>query len=74
MNDLQTQDDLSRTLKVTSLQYLKEALAKEAYEECAQILAAAKDVGLPTEEVKGLIQEHILYLKERDRKRINRVR
>ena len=63
------QDGLNQTLKVTSLAYLKEALSHEAYEQCAEILKAAKDVGVVQEEIQKAIQEHILFLKERDRKR-----
>ena len=62
------QDGLKETLRLTSLLYLKEALRKEAYEQCAQILGEAKEIGVDPEEVRKLVQEHLAFLKERERK------
>ena len=62
------QDGLDHLLKITSLTYLKEALRDEAYEQCAQIINAAKEFAVDPDEVKKLIQEHIAALNVRDRK------
>jgi hypothetical protein len=61
-------DGSNRTLQATSLMYFKEALAREAYEQCAEILKEAQDAGVSREEIQKLISEHIVYLKVRDRK------
>ncbi|OGX06290.1 MAG: hypothetical protein A2Z88_00580 [Omnitrophica WOR_2 bacterium GWA2_47_8] len=49
----------SDTLKVTALLYFKEALAQERYEECAELIQAAKNFGVEQDEVKGIINEHV---------------
>ena len=63
------QNGLSDVLKVTSLFYLKEALREEAYEQCAEILAAAKENGVARDEIQKVLEEHIVALKARDRKK-----
>ena len=46
---------LVHPLKVTSLQYLKEALANEAYEQCAEVLVVAKELGVEQSDIQKLI-------------------
>ena len=41
-----------QALRVTALSYLKEALVKERYEECAQLIAVAKQYGVTVRDVK----------------------
>jgi DNA-binding transcriptional regulator YhcF (GntR family) len=61
-------DGSSRALQATSLLYFKEALSKEAYEQCAEILKQARQAGVSKDEIQKLITEHMVYLKVRDRK------
>ena len=51
-------------LKVTALLYLKEALYKEKYEECAELIDAAKGYGVEQEEIQKIISRHVLRLKK----------
>lgn len=44
-------------LKVTALIYFKEALLKEKYEECAELVGIAKGFGARTREIRGVITE-----------------
>ena len=46
-------------LKATALLYLKEALVKEEYEDCQELIQNAKDFGAETKEISGLLTEHI---------------
>ncbi len=68
-----TQDGQLHPLKVTSLLYLKEALRREEYEQCGSILEAAKEF-VDQKDVQTLIQEHIAFLKARDRKIVRNFR
>lgn len=44
-------------LKLTALLYLKEALLKERYEHCPEIIAAAKEFGAEAYEVQDLLED-----------------
>ncbi len=44
-------------LKMTALLYLKEALQKEQYEECAAIVATAKEYGAQDWEIRLLLED-----------------
>ena len=46
-------------LKATALLYLKEALVKEEYEDCQELIQNAKDFGAEVKEISGLLAEHI---------------
>lgn len=51
-------------LKVTALLYLKEALYKEKYEECPELIEVAKRYGVEQEEIQKVISRHVLRLKK----------
>ena len=40
---------------VTALLYLKEAVRRERYEDCAAYVAAARDFGAPAVEIQGVL-------------------
>lgn len=44
-------------LKITALLYLKEALLKEQYEECAAIIATAKEFGALDWQIRLLLED-----------------
>ena len=44
-------------LKVTALWYLKEALIREQYEKCAEIVAIAKEFGAANFEIQDLLED-----------------
>ena len=44
-------------VKQTALLYLKEALLKEQYEGCAEIIAAAKEFGASANEIRYLLED-----------------
>ncbi len=46
-------------LKVTALLYLKEALRKEQYEDCPELIQTAKSFGARQSEVRKVIVEYI---------------
>ena len=46
-------------LKVTSLIYLKDALINEKYEDCTELIAAAKGFGAKQSEIAGVLEEHV---------------
>ncbi len=58
----------NETLKLTSLIYFEEALSKEAYEQCTELLKVIKELGVAPEEIQRLIKEHLDVLKARGRK------
>ena len=43
--------------KLTALLYLKEALLKERYEECAQTIAVAREFGAADFEIQDLLED-----------------
>jgi hypothetical protein len=45
-------------LKTTSLLYIKEALCRERYEDCAELIRFAKEFGADQGEISGVIAEH----------------
>jgi hypothetical protein len=44
-------------LRLTALLYLKEALVRERYEECAEIVALAKEFGAAAYEIDDLLED-----------------
>ena len=44
-------------VKLTALIYLKEALRKEQYELCPEIIATAKEFGAGDDEIRRLIED-----------------
>jgi hypothetical protein len=44
-------------VRFTALLYLKEALLKERYEECRDIIAVAYEFGATENEVEGLLED-----------------
>lgn len=44
-------------VKLTALLYLKEALLKQRYEQCAQFIAVAKEFGAQEREVEELLED-----------------
>lgn len=44
-------------LKLTALLYLKEALRKEQYEKCAEIVALAQEFGAAPFEIQDLLED-----------------
>jgi hypothetical protein len=50
-------------LRVTALSYLKEALVKERYEECADLIAAAKRFGATGRDIRVTIARGVRTLK-----------
>ena len=44
-------------VKLTALLYLKEALIKERYEECAEIIAIALEFGAAVFEIQNLLED-----------------
>ena len=44
-------------LKITALWYLKEALIRERYEQCADIVATAKEFGAADFEIQDLLED-----------------
>ena len=68
-----------QALQVTALIYLKEALVNERYEECAELVRAAKRFGATQGEIKQTIVEGARGLKvgrkvEAPRERVGRKR
>ena len=51
------------TLKVTALLYFKEALAKEQYEDCAELIQTAKRFGAGEAEISTAIVEYLRPLR-----------
>lgn len=49
----------NRALKLTSLLYLKEALIKQEYEQCAHIIKQAKKFGANQAEIKKIISSYL---------------
>ncbi len=60
-------------VKVTSLIYLKEALADEAYEECDELINSALEFGATPEEITEVIDEHVKLLQKRYRNQASMV-
>lgn len=53
-DNIQNEDQL---LRVTALAYLEDALANERYEECAELIRAAKEYGATIGEVRTIVAE-----------------
>lgn len=56
-NDVKEWLQSDEVLKLTSLIYLKEALVAQRYEDCAGLIAEAKDLGAKQSEISALIAE-----------------
>lgn len=52
-----------KALKTTSLLYFKEALIKEQYEDCAELIHTAKRLGAEQDEISEVIAEYLRTLK-----------
>lgn len=65
------QTNLDHVFKVTALSYLKEALVKERYEACSELLELARGFGAEPVEIKELIMAVVQAL---ELKRIRNVR
>jgi hypothetical protein len=50
-------------LKATSLIYLRDALVKEQYEQCPELVKIAKDFGASLTEVRTVIAEYVSDVK-----------
>ncbi len=48
---------IKHPVKLTALLYLKEALLKERYESCSEIVALAKEFGATSSEIQGLLED-----------------
>ena len=44
-------------VKLTALWYLKDALVREQYEKCAEIVAVAKEFGAQSFEIQDLLED-----------------
>ncbi|MCG3175705.1 MAG: hypothetical protein MOGMAGMI_00638 [Candidatus Omnitrophica bacterium] len=44
-------------VRVTALWYLKDALLKERYETCSEILSVAREFGATEGEIQGLLED-----------------
>jgi len=60
------------TLKTTALLYLKEALEAERYEDCAELIASAKELGAQRSEIKQVINAYVRVLKTGRQNEANR--
>ena len=48
---------MKHPVKLTALLYLKEALIREQYEKCTEIIAVAKEFGAKTFEIQDLLED-----------------
>lgn len=55
-------DDTVDTLKLTSLLYLQEALEGERYEDCAELIQSAQDLGVQRSEISEVIGAYVRTL------------
>ena len=53
----------NRSLKITALLYLKQALNQEKYEDCADLVKQAKEFGAHKDEVRRIIGRYVNDLK-----------
>jgi hypothetical protein len=73
MSKLNIQNKLIRSagstdaLKESALVYLNEALSREEYEQCGQIIEGAKELGVTQDEIQKVLNQHIANLIIRDR-------
>jgi hypothetical protein len=44
-------------VKLTALLYLKDALQKERYEDCAELIRTAREFGAVEEEIEALLED-----------------
>ena len=51
-------------VKITALEYFKEALIKEAYEACPELIKTAKEAGAEPREIQILIAEHLDWIQK----------
>lgn len=50
-------NDKSHPVKLTALLYLKQALQKEQYEMCSDLIAIAKEFGAKEVEIENLLED-----------------
>jgi hypothetical protein len=58
---------LPQVIKITSLLYLKDALNREEYEQCPELIQTAKDNGATKEDVQKEILGFIANVKAKNR-------
>jgi len=63
----------ANTLKATALLYLKEALLKERYETCADLIQRAKRYGATQNEISLALLEHMRGLKTGSENEANKI-
>lgn len=54
----------AKLLKVTALLYLKEALYKQKYEQCPELVQTAKRYGATTEDIQTVIGRYVRRLQQ----------
>ena len=55
--------EIPNALQVTAILYLQEALAQERYEECAQLIGSAKELGVGQAEISTVLASYVRQLK-----------
>ena len=61
------------TLKATALLYLVEAIEQERYENCAELVQAAQELGAEQGEISQVIAAYVAKLKTRRQNEANRL-
>lgn len=56
-------DDTVNTLQLTSLLYLQEALEAERYEECAELIRSAQELGVQRSAITDVLNLYVRALK-----------
>ena len=56
-NENQETINQDQLLQVTALAYLQDALANERYEECAELVKAARKYGAPANDIQKVLAE-----------------
>ena len=51
--------DSSGVLRETALEYLREALIREEYEDCPELIGSAREYGAGSEEIREVLKEHV---------------
>ena len=68
----------ANALQVTALLYLQAALAEERYEECAELVQSAKELGVEQIEISTVLASYVRQLKgngnEANQNNVNRRR
>jgi hypothetical protein len=61
-------------LKVTALVYFKDALVKQEFEACDELVALAKNFGASTSEVEEVVTDFLSGRKSNGRRETNRIK